>query len=214
MQHSTAMSGGEAGTQLLRDLNRFVFGQASDAPQQRLQVLAVDEFHGEKEHAFALANVIHATDVGMRDLPCHAHFRIELIAPAGALSMFGGEKLECDSLAEFKIIGAIDFAHAPAPQQQHHAIAVCDHTAGSKSVGWRRFAGSSYGCCRRGMVSAQRSAIGNSDGGRRCVQSSSALPAHLGWFGVLELANGATNHEHALRANFESVRFCTDNCYV
>src|SRR5208283_1434336 len=154
-QHSTAMSGGEPGTQLLRDLDSFVFGEASDAPQQRLQVLAVDEFHGEKEHAFALANVVDATDVGMRDLPRHAHFRIELIAPAGVLTMFGGEKLECDPLAEFEIVCAIDLAHATAAQQQHHAIAVRDHTAGSKSVGSRQFAGSSYGCRRRrGMVSA------------------------------------------------------------
>jgi hypothetical protein len=39
MQHSTAMSGGEPCTQLLRDLNCFVFSQASDAPQQRLSNL-------------------------------------------------------------------------------------------------------------------------------------------------------------------------------
>src|SRR5277367_5499689 len=46
-------------------------GQATDASQQRLQVFAVDEFHGEKKPAFALSNVINATCVGMRHLPRH-----------------------------------------------------------------------------------------------------------------------------------------------
>ena len=90
MQHAAAVSGGKAGTQLLRHLHSFVVGQAADSPQQGCQIFAVHKFHGKEEPAVALPDVIHATDVGMGNLPRHAHFGIELIAPTGALPAVRG----------------------------------------------------------------------------------------------------------------------------
>src|SRR5262245_531101 len=81
--HTTQeLSGGEAGTQLLRNLDSFVVRQASDAAQQRREILAVYKFHGKKKPALTFADIIDTTDVGVRDLPRHAHFGVELIAPA------------------------------------------------------------------------------------------------------------------------------------
>jgi hypothetical protein len=85
MQYPARVSGGESGAKLLRHFNGLVVGKTANAAQERGQVLAVDKFHRQKKPAIALANVIDAAYIGMRDLPRHPHFGVELIAPAGTL---------------------------------------------------------------------------------------------------------------------------------
>jgi len=132
MQNAAAMGGGEAGAELLGDLDGFVAGEASDAAQQGSEIFAVHKFHGEEKASVALPDVIHAADVGVGHLAGHADFGVELIAPALVFPMLGGKKFEGDSLPEFEIVGTVDFPHAAAPEQRDDAIAIRNHGAGGK----------------------------------------------------------------------------------
>ena len=44
--------------------------------------------------------------------------------------MSGRQELESDGLAEFQIVGAVDFTHAPAAEQVHDSVAPAEHYPG------------------------------------------------------------------------------------
>ncbi len=73
--------GGQAGANLARDLERALLGEASDAAQERRQILAVDVLHREERAAVDLVDVVDAADVGVRDLPRHPDFGVQLRQP-------------------------------------------------------------------------------------------------------------------------------------
>src|SRR6266852_4375218 len=62
----------------------------------------------------------------MRHLPRDAHFRMEPRQRPSVLGQRGGQKFNRHNLAELQIFRAIDFAHAAAPGERNHAIAVRD----------------------------------------------------------------------------------------
>ena len=102
----------KSGANLPRNFQRFVRGQAADAPHQRRHILAIHKFHGQECLPISLADIEDATDVGMRNLPRHAHF-----APKTRQSFFiprqrFRQKFQRDGLPQFQIFGAIHFAHA------------------------------------------------------------------------------------------------------
>ena len=78
MDDAPVVGGGETGADLARELDGAVLGEASDAADQRREILAVHVFHRQERVPLVLADVIDAADVGMRDLPRHSHFRVEL----------------------------------------------------------------------------------------------------------------------------------------
>ncbi len=78
MQHAALVRGGDTGAELVRELERLVLRQPSDAPQQRGQVLAVHVLHRHERQAVGLADVVHATDVLVGDLSREAHLVVEL----------------------------------------------------------------------------------------------------------------------------------------
>ena len=67
VQHALVMRCGDACAKLARDLQSFVAGQATDAPQQRTQVFTIDVFHRQECEPVGFADVINAADVRMRD---------------------------------------------------------------------------------------------------------------------------------------------------
>ena len=78
MDDAALVRRGEPGADLARDLERAIFGEAADAPQQRREILAVDVLHRQERAAVDLVDVVDAADVRVRDLPRHAHFGVEL----------------------------------------------------------------------------------------------------------------------------------------
>ena len=138
MQQSAIMRGGKASADLVRGLQSLVRGQAADAAQQRRKVLAVDVLHGEKVLAIDLADVVNAANIGMRDLAGVTHFSMKPGESRGIILQRGGKKLEGYDIAEFEILGAIDFAHAAAPQQSDDPIPLDENSAGRESAALRR----------------------------------------------------------------------------
>ena len=133
MNKSEVVRGGEAGANLSRKLQRLVLRQSTDAPQQRRQFFALDEFHRKKMAAIDLADVVNAADILMRNLARHAHLAMKARERGGVTQQMIGEKLERDWLREFQIVGAIDFAHAALAEQAHDAITLRQNRARHKA---------------------------------------------------------------------------------
>src|SRR5262249_49058838 len=89
-------------------------------------ILSVHVFHRKERVPLKLADVVHAADVRMRHLPRHAHFGVELRQPRRVAIHLLGQELQRDRLAELQVVGAIDLAHAAAPEPSDDAIPVVE----------------------------------------------------------------------------------------
>ena len=85
----------------VRGFKSFVAGQSADAAQQGSEVLAIDVLHGEEMLAVHLADVVDATNIGMRDLAGVAHFSMKSGESRGIFLERGGKKLQRYDIAEF-----------------------------------------------------------------------------------------------------------------
>ena len=74
---ASLVRGGERGAELPGHLDRAIFGRPADAAQRRREVLSVDELHRQEHASFAFADVVHTTDVRMRNLASDADFFME-----------------------------------------------------------------------------------------------------------------------------------------
>src|SRR5580704_5764634 len=124
MNHATVVRSRQTGAGLTSDLGCFVGREAANATHQGGQVLAVNIFHGQESNAICIADVEHAANVGMGDLPSDAHFGMKTRKCTGILGNGFRQKLYGYDLAEFEVFGAVDFAHATAPRKSDDAIAL------------------------------------------------------------------------------------------
>src|SRR5215475_3958658 len=100
MEHAFAVGGGESGTELTRDLQRFVVRKPSNTSQERTQILAIHVFHGEKDESVGLADVVNAADVGMRDAACDADFVVKAFESGFIAACGFRKKLQRDRLVQ------------------------------------------------------------------------------------------------------------------
>ena len=134
MQHAGFVRRGQSRANLPRDLHGFVLRQPADAPQQRRQVLAVDELHRQKVQAVDVADVVHATDVGVRDLTPDADFRVKARERLGVEADRFRQKLQRDRLFEAQVIGLVDLAHPAFTEETDDAVAAGEDGAGHKAL--------------------------------------------------------------------------------
>ena len=106
-----------------------VLGEAADALEERREILAVHVLHRQERRALDLVDVVDAADVGVRDLPRHADFGVELGQARRILVDVGWQELERDRLAELQVVGAIDLAHAAAAEALDDAVASAEERA-------------------------------------------------------------------------------------
>ena len=121
-----------------RDLERLVRREPADALQERGEVLAVHVLHREEVLAVDLADVVDAADVGVRDLARDAHLGVEALEAVLLRSESPRQELQRDRLAELQVVGAIDLAHAAAPEQADDPVALGEHRAGREAAGLDR----------------------------------------------------------------------------
>jgi hypothetical protein len=74
MDDAFGVGSGETGAGLACDFNCFVRREASDAPKEACEVLAVNIFHRDEWQAFGFTDVVYAADIGVRDLTGDADF--------------------------------------------------------------------------------------------------------------------------------------------
>ena len=123
MEDTTLVGRGEPRAQLTGEIERLVFRQAPDAAEQGREILSVHILHRQKRQSVHLSDVVHPTDVLVRDLPREAHFGVEL-READRVGLEGlGQELHGDGLAERQVVGAIDLSHAALTDPRHDSIA-------------------------------------------------------------------------------------------
>jgi hypothetical protein len=90
-------------------------GQAADLLQQIRQRVAVHVLHRDERRAVGVADVVHAADVGMRDLTCEPNLGPESLEQPGVVRRRGRQELQRDDLIEREVECAIDLAHPAVP---------------------------------------------------------------------------------------------------
>ena len=138
------------GAELAGDVERLVGRQPADAPQERGEVLAVDQLHGQEEVALRLPHVVHAADRGVRDLPGHPDLAVEAGEPLAVRVEAVGQELEGDRLLELQVVGAVDLAHPAAAEEPDDAVA-----AGQDRAGHEPLAAGAPGPARGGPLAAR-----------------------------------------------------------
>jgi hypothetical protein len=113
----------------VRDVERLLVRQVADSLQQRREIFPVDELHRQKMLAVHIGDVVDATDVRMRELPCDPDFGEKPLTPNGVRRQRGWQKLQRDGLTKFQIVGAIHLAHPAAAEQPDDAIPGREHRA-------------------------------------------------------------------------------------
>ena len=81
------------------------------------QRLAFDEFQDETADAGILDDAVDRRDVGVAERRQQPRLTLEPRDPIGAAGDLGRKDLDGDVAAEPRVVGAIDLAHAAAPQQ-------------------------------------------------------------------------------------------------
>ena len=120
----------EARADVARQRQRLVGREASDAPEQRGEVFAIDVLHGDEVIAVDFNHVVQATDVRVRDLPADAHLVVERVEAARVADR---NVFERDALAELQVIGAVDLPRPSAADQRNDPVAARDDQAGGES---------------------------------------------------------------------------------
>ena len=131
--HAALVRGGQAGADLARHLERALHREPPDPPQQRRQVLAVHVLHRQEGVAVDFVDVVDAADVRMRDLPRHPHFVVELHQPRRIAIELRRQELQRDRLRQLQVVGAIDLAHAAAPEPSDDPVAAAEQRARGKT---------------------------------------------------------------------------------
>ena len=134
MEHAALVRGRQPRAELPSDLDSLVGRQASDAPQQRREIFAVDVLHREKMTAVRDADVVHAADVRMRHLPRRPDLAVEARQTRRVHLERLGQKLQRDRLLEPQVVGTVHLAHASLPEQVDHAIPFVEDGARRESA--------------------------------------------------------------------------------
>ena len=130
MQDPFRVRGHQTRRDAARDVDRFVFGESTDAPQQLREVFAVDVLHRDEVLPFPVDDVVDAADVRMRDLATETHFIVQSAEEDRVAREAGGKELQRDRLVELRVVGAIDLAHAAGAEEAGDAVAAGDDRAG------------------------------------------------------------------------------------
>ena len=74
--------------------------------------------------AVCFADVVHAADVRMRDLPRRPRFVVELRQPLRILFQAGRQEFQRDGLTETEVVSPVDLSHAAAAEQAENTVAL------------------------------------------------------------------------------------------
>ena len=83
MKHALSVRRRKTRAQLPPDVDDLLRRQAADAAQQRREIFAADQLHGEKDHALGFADVEDAADSRVGDLAREPHLAEDPLARGG-----------------------------------------------------------------------------------------------------------------------------------
>ena len=130
MDDPHVVQGLQAGSDLHRALEGLLGSEAlAGGPQERLQVLALEQLHGEVEPALLLVGGVDPAHVGVPHLAGQLHLRAEPpdhLRPSGEV---GAQHLDRDLVAEHLVARLVDRTHASAPDEVLDLVAAGQHRA-------------------------------------------------------------------------------------
>ena len=137
VQDAAAMRLGEGRGHLLEELDRAVGRERALAAEQVVQVLAVDELHGDVADAAGLAHGVDLHDVGMLDGRGGAGLALEAGDEAAVGGEALGEDLDGDEAVEGGLPRLVDGPHA-ASAEDLHDLELAEGRANERIGGLRR----------------------------------------------------------------------------
>jgi hypothetical protein len=120
--------------QLPPDVGDLLGRQAANAVDERVEILALDQFHRQEEVPALFADVEDATDRRMRDPPRQPNFVEKKDLPGRRRRP---HDLQRDGHAEDEIVGAPHVAHPAVAQTRNHPVASGEHLACREGVHFR-----------------------------------------------------------------------------
>ena len=93
MNDAAFVGRGQTGTDLPRDFRGLVWRNPTNPADHRSKIFAINILHGQEESSVGFADVEHAADVGMRNLPGRAYFSVKPRERRGILGKRIGKKL-------------------------------------------------------------------------------------------------------------------------
>jgi hypothetical protein len=116
------VGGVERRRDLLDDVHR-AFGLQRAGSQERVQVDAVDEPHGDVEASVDLADVVDRHDVRVVESRGDAGFAAEPLVEVGVLGVVGKQHLQRHHAVDCGVVGAPHLAHPATAQQINQLVA-------------------------------------------------------------------------------------------
>jgi hypothetical protein len=115
------------------NLNSLVAWQTPNAPEQRRQVLTVNELHRDEMHSVDFTDVIHATNIWVGYLAGDAHLVVETREHPYIKRNRFWQEFQRDRLIELEVFGFVDLAHPAAAKQADDSISIREHRARNES---------------------------------------------------------------------------------
>ena len=120
---------GQPRTDLNEEARRARKSPRPFAPEQRREIVALDELHHEIERAVGLAEVERLHDVRVIELADRLRLEAKATNRFSLFCGLGRQHLHRGGLAEVQMLDAIDDAHAARPEPRLHAITPVDYAA-------------------------------------------------------------------------------------
>src|SRR3989441_742264 len=100
MDHAAFVCRRKTCANLPRDLRGLIRRKPADSADDRGEIFSIDILHRQKKGSIGFADVKHAANVGMRDLPGSSHFGMKSCQRSGILSKLFRQKLQRHDLTE------------------------------------------------------------------------------------------------------------------
>ncbi len=148
----------ERGAGLVDDVGAFFEGEASLLLDQRGEILAFDELHGDELHTIGFAKIENPDDVFLGDFPSEDQLLLEALKNLLVDGEFRADDFQSDEAVEFEVPRFVDGAHAAFAQHLDNFVAFAEAHAF-----WQAAGGNTGGAGRRdglGPALGGRDAVG------------------------------------------------------
>jgi hypothetical protein len=121
---SVVVNGGEPGGDLAGERDRLPRGEPAHRLDEILERLPVDVLHRDVSDAGDLADLVHAADVQVGNLPRELNFPFEPLHPRSPGGGLGAEELERHRLVQHPVLRLVDLAHASGADVLDDEVAI------------------------------------------------------------------------------------------
>ena len=131
MHHAFGVRGFQRIANLIHDANDFFVRKLALMGHQGLQILPLDELHGDELDAVRFAKIENANHVFVRDLPRQNQFLLEAMQRLRLRGEFRPNYFQRHEPLELAILGFVNSAHAALAKQIDDFVARSENRAGS-----------------------------------------------------------------------------------